>query len=136
MGGDSSDSQLDVLLYSGGPHPPECLLEVVCGKENPLITSHHDLIVSSFSSSQVPYSPPPQAVVAPRDPNTRVKVLWDDDDQEQYKILLSSTLPLLQEHLYNPASPSLSSILLDCSSYALTRAAEDCFKTVQLSQPP
>ena len=131
-----SDSQLDVLLFSGVPQQAESLLSVVCGKVNPLITSHHDLVVSSFSGFRTVYTAPPPAVVAPRVTNSRVKVLWDLEGSEQYKSLLSSTLPLLEKSLLNTSSPSLTSILLDCTNYALNRAAELSFKTLQLSKPP
>ena len=136
MGEGRSDSQLDVLLYPSSPHPPEKLLQVVCGKENPLVTSHHDLIISNFSCVIVPYSTPPQATVAPKVPNTRVNVLWDKEGEEQYRSLLSSTLHLLQNSLFSPDSPSLTSVLLDCSNHALVRAAEASFRTVKLSKPP
>ena len=136
MGDGASDSQLDVLLYSGTPQQAESLLSVVCGKVNPLITSHHDLVVSSFTCSRTAYDPPLPAVVTPRVPNTRVRVLWDQEGLEQYESLLSSTLPLLEDSLLNTSSPSLTSILLDCTNFALNRAAEISFKTVQLSKPP
>ena len=135
-GDGDSDSQLDVLLFRGVPEQAESLLSVVCGKENPLISSHHDLVVSTFLSSRLPYSPPPPAVTAPRVPNTRVKVFWDQEGQQQYETLLSSTLPLLKHSLLNPASPSLTTILLDCTNFAINRAAEISFKTTQLSKPP
>ena len=114
----------------------ESLLSVVCGKENPLISSHHDIVVSTFPSSRVAYIPPPPAIIAPRVPNTRVKVIWDQEGQCQYESLLSSTLPLLKSSLMNPASPSLTTILLDCTNFALNRAAELSFKIIPLSKPP
>ena len=125
-----------MLLFLGAPDQAESLLSVVCGKENPLISSHHDMVVSTFLCSGVPYNPPPPAIVAPKIPNTRVKVLWNQEGQEQYETLLSSTLPLLQNSLLNPASPSLSQILLNCTNFALNRAAEISFKTLKLSKPP
>ena len=136
MGNGDSDTQLDVLLYLGPPAQAESLLSIVCGKENPLISSHHDMVVSTFSCPSVPYIPPPPAIVAPRVPNTRVKVLWNQEGQHQYETLLSSALPLLQHSLHSPSSPSLTSILLDCTNFALNRAAEASFKTLQLSKPP
>ena len=82
-GNGDSDTQLDLLLFCGAAVQAESLLSVVCGKENPLITSHHDMVVSTFTSSSVAYIPPPPALVAPRVPNTRVKVLWDQEGQHQ-----------------------------------------------------
>ena len=45
-GNSRSDSQLDVLISS--PGHPDILDEIIWKVENPLITSSHDLIVSSF----------------------------------------------------------------------------------------
>ena len=119
MGNGESDSQLDVVLFPSAPHPPESLVSIECGRENTLVTSHHDIVVTNFTCSRVPYKPPPPAVVAPRVPNSRVKVLWDQHGQENYKTLLSSTLPLIQTSLASPSSPSLTSILLDCTNLLL-----------------
>jgi hypothetical protein len=114
-------------------------VKIICGKENPLISSHHDLIISTFSCFSVPYIPPPQAVTAPRVPNTRVRVLWDEEGLARYQELLSSSLPLLRTSLYTnlpSQSKALASTLLECSNFALNRAAELSFKTIQLSRKP
>ena len=66
----------------------------------------------------------------------RVRVQWDTEGLEQYKTLLSSSLPLLQASLSNPPSQSLASILLDCTKFALNSAAKVSFKTVKLSKQP
>ena len=136
MGNGDSDSQLDVLLFSGKPTEAESLLSIVCGKENPLITSHHDMVVSTIHCSSATYIPPAPAIVAPRIPNNRVKVKWDQDGQQQYENLLRSSLPLLHQSLSDPSSPSLTSILFDCTNFALNKAAEKSFKTIKLSRPP
>ena len=136
VGNGDSDTQLDVLLSISTPDQAESLLQVVCGKEIPLILSHHDLVVSTFLCPSVSYNPLPPATKAPRVPNNRVKVLWSQEGQSQYENLLSTALPLLQHSLINPASPSLTKILLDCTNFALNRAAESSFKTIKLSKPP
>ena len=122
MGGGLSDTQLDVILHHAPPHLAESLVKIICGKENPLISSHHDLIISTFNCSPVPYNPPPQAVTAPRVPNTRVRVLWDEEGLARYQELLSSSLPLLRTSLSTDLrcqSQALASILLNCSNFAL-----------------
>ena len=73
---------------------------------------------------------------APRVPNERVRVCWDNAGKEQYQALLSSSLPLLRHSLACSSSPSLTSVLLRCTNLALCRAAEESFKTVELSKPP
>ena len=47
MGSGSSDSDLDVLLFSNQKNTSELLLHLRCQKEDPLIDSHHDALVSS-----------------------------------------------------------------------------------------
>ena len=121
MGDGDYAIQLDVLLSISTPPQAESLLQVVCGKENPLILSHHDLVVSSFLCPGVSYNPLPPANKAPRVPNTRVKVLWSQEGQPQYENLLSAALPLLQHCLINPASPSLTKIILSCTNFALKK---------------
>ena len=60
-GSGASDAQLDMLLYSAPQAMAETLNSITCGLENSLISSHHDLITSSFPSSLVPTTTPPQA---------------------------------------------------------------------------
>ena len=48
-GGGASDSDLDLLLYGGGPEVTESLLDVKCKLKEPLMFSHHDLLVSVCS---------------------------------------------------------------------------------------
>ena len=43
-----SDSDLDLLLYGGG-NASEALTDVICELQHPLMSSHHDLIISSCS---------------------------------------------------------------------------------------
>ena len=136
QGEGASDSQLDVLLSSALPQKAESLDNIVCGQLNPLITSHHDLILSTFKCSLSPFFPPPQAVTAPRVEITRTRVCWEKEGQEQYEALLSSSLPILRESLCSPPSEALTSILLQCTNFALSRASEISFKTTQLSKVP
>ena len=94
------------------------------------------MVISSLPCPSVPYTPPLPAIVAPRVLNTRVKVLWSQEGQHQYETLLTSSLPLLQHSLLCQTSPSLASILLDCTNFAFNRVAELSFNTIKLSNPP
>ena len=49
------DSDLDIVLFSNLPGCSESLSDIICKNSNPLIDSHHDIVVSSFS---LPPSPP------------------------------------------------------------------------------
>ena len=48
LGGGNSDSFLDKILYSSSLPSPEVLLKIFCKLEDPLINSHHDLILSTW----------------------------------------------------------------------------------------
>ena len=48
VGGAASDSQLDLLLYTGPQRQSEYLTLIACSLSDPLVNSHHDLILSSF----------------------------------------------------------------------------------------
>ena len=54
----------------------------------------------------------------------------------EYKSLLSSTLPFLQEALSSPSSPTLTSNLLESRNEALRQAADTAFHTIPLSATP
>ena len=47
MGNGASDSQLDLLLFAGPVAQAEVLSSLTCSLTNPLVASHHDLILSS-----------------------------------------------------------------------------------------
>ena len=123
-------------MYKGTPNLSESLSSITCCLKNPLITSHHDLLLSSFLSHLVKCISLPQAVVAPRVLNTRVKVCWKEEGMTKYQSLLSSTLPYLQHILSPSSSPGLTSILLDTTNHALRCAAEESFHTIPLSSVP
>ena len=70
LGDGRSDSQLDVLLHS--KKSSETLLKIICKLENPLVTSHHDALLSSFLlPPQLLPRTPPSNPLAPRLVNTR-----------------------------------------------------------------
>ena len=93
IGGGASDAQLDLLLYSG---PPESLTTIVCSLSNPLVNSHHDLILSSFPLKFKPVEPESAGLIqAPKLNNTRVKIRWDDAGMDRYKLLVSQSLARL-----------------------------------------
>ena len=48
LGDGTFDSSLDVLLYRNLPHVSERLQAIVCKLHHPLISSHHDVVVSTF----------------------------------------------------------------------------------------
>ena len=85
-----SDSQMDVLISSN--RCPDRLVVIKYKKDNPLITSSHDLIVSSFKLCPKPHlsQPTPKA---PRVIRPRFRVLWDDHGIPLYSSILDQMLP-------------------------------------------
>ena len=92
MDNGASDSQLDVIISSAS-HPDK-LEASICKKDNPLVTSAHDKIVSSFKLTPVTHQLQliPKAL---RPPTPRFRVLWNDDSTYQYISTHEESLPPL-----------------------------------------
>ena len=128
-----SDSQLDLILFSGPVAQSESLVSIMCSLANPLVNSNHDLVLSSFSSPSVPLELPSGNVEAPKVPNNRVKVKWNNDDLPAFESLVSPSLAQLREIWSAPAGPASFSLLLSATNLALNRAAEATQVTTSLS---
>ena len=135
-GNGSSDSQLDLLLYLGPPGQAESCNSVICGKENPLVRSLHDLIVSSFPLPRCEVEPSSGNVTAPRVPNKRVKVLWSEKKQPLYESMVSPLLTSLRERWGSSSGSGATSVLLSSTNDALNLAAQATQKFVSLAKPP
>ena len=48
------DAQLDLLLYAGPPEQAEAKKNIICKLDNPLVESHHDVIISSIPLPRAP----------------------------------------------------------------------------------
>ena len=123
IGDGQFDSDLDVLLYSNIPNCTEILTDILCKHRNPLLESHHDLIISSFS---LPSSPPAPAsrhlITAPKIPNDRQKVLWSEEGVAEYAAAAGPGLAGLRERWEGSlSSPSCMSVLLS-STYSLLKS--------------
>ena len=76
QGDGKSDSYLDKLFYSKYLTQAEAITCIECKLENPLVNSHHDIILSSWSSpKEAQTCPSAENIVAPLIPNHRVKVI-------------------------------------------------------------
>ena len=73
---------------------------------------------------------------APRVPNDRVKIHWNNQGIEDYKDYLQSSLPKLISLLGNDPSPSVMSVLLRMTYSSLVEASTLCFPSKKLSSPP
>ena len=96
LGEGSVDSELGGLLFSSDIQLSESLVSVICSKEDPLVCSHHDVVLFSFSGKILSSDTECQSQHStPRVNIGRVKVKWNEDDLPMYESLLNSTLPYL-----------------------------------------
>ena len=123
VGGGVFDSNIDVILHSAESSTTEQIGEILCGKDIPLIESHHDIIVSSFSLPKID----PEACKEPSPPpvieNSRIRTVWADENIENYQDLINDNLDTLRERWLNPNSRTSVSILLEQTSNILKSAA-------------
>ena len=134
-GNGASDSQLDLLLYMGPHNLAETLTTVVCSLTNPLVDSHHDVILSAFPLHLLQPDPCTGNISAPRVLNQRVKVKWSTETVPLYESLVSPSLISLRERWSNSPDPTSFSILIESTYSALNIAAKSTHKTVDLSRP-
>lgn len=134
VGNGAFDTQLDRLLYSGPIEQAESLPSIVCSLSNPLVNSHHDLLHSSIPL-------PPEASVArsenlveaPKVPNTRVKIIWDENGISKFEDYVSPSLARLRKQWLPPFSSAGFSLLLSATNDALSLAAQTTNKVLDLS---
>ena len=135
MGMGIFDSQLDVILHPNSPHSSETVTEVVCKFDNPLVQSHHDLILSTFSLSPTHSQPKNSLPEAPRVDNERVRIVWSDEGISQYEEMVGDNLSRLRDTWCNPSSPASMSVLLQSTYGLLSSAAKSTNKAIHLSDP-
>ena len=135
LGNGVFDSSLDVLLYPDNPLASESLTEVLCKHQNPLIQSHHDIILSRFTLGQAALPPNEDNIEAPKVENKRMKIIWSDDGIADYKEHVGDNLARLRETWCDPSSPASMSVLLSATYALLSSAAALTNKTVSLSAP-
>ena len=135
QGEGASDSQLDVLLYTGPPAQSESLESIVCSLENPLVQSHHDIVLSSFSVPRCTVEASSGNLRAPRIPNNRVKIKWNNENLPAYKSLVSPSLSSLRERWAGCPGPAATSVLLALTNEALSLAAQTTNRYIDLGKP-
>ena len=134
-----SDSSIDVLLFTkvtseGFPNNAvERLLKVLCSKDNSMIDSSHDALISDISFPPIPsISSSSETKSAPRVPNTKYKVTWSEEGITEYQELLAQTLPGL--HLdSDDLPPDCASVLFATTNDILTAAAKQTNEFVELA---
>ena len=94
QGNGASDSHLDKLLFSRSTIFPEELAAIICKLDNPLVNSHHDILISRWGLPFVFQSPPSSTnISAPRIENSRVKVSWSEDGIVDYEAKVHNSTP-------------------------------------------
>ena len=136
LGNGAFDSSIDVLLHSSSPLISETLTQIICKHSNPLIQSHHDIILSSFNLAPAAIPDQDENVEAPKIENNRVKILWTDEGCAKYEEVVGDNLARLRGTWYDPSSPASISILLSTSYSLLSSAATLTNKSIDLSLPP
>ena len=134
LGNGLSDSHLDKILFSSSVKFPETLELVHCKLNDPLVDSHHDIIISNWILPNVtPPQPSKDNVIAPKIENTRMKVLWDDSGIEKYQDLVAPHLSRLQGLWLKSPSKTSVSLLLESTNNILTKCALHSNKTANIS---
>ena len=138
LGNGSSDSTLDKILFSKSVPVPEQLITIHCKLSNPLIESHHDLLVSNLvlpyvTANERAYGCNPPA---PRVTNKRSKIKWTEAGVEAYKEAVKPLLHLVQQVLLTPSttSRSLVSLCLQSTNRILVETAIATNKSVDLGK--
>ena len=138
VGYGKSDSYLDKILFSGSVEHQETLKHTECSLSNPLVNSHHDLLVSEIVIPDIETEDTTTAenIVAPTIENNRVKVIWSDDGKRQYQDLVAPHLSRLQELWLSSSSRTSISLLLESTNNLLIYCAAKSNRTVALNSKP
>ena len=132
-GDGASDSCLDVLIHSLSAS--ENLSTIYCKLDDPLLTSHHDILLSSFQLPRVLAQPADQEYpLAPRVPNTRVKIQWSESGIRQYKEAIDQNLARMRTTWLNPSSPAFFSVLIQSTNSFLNLCAKSTNKYIDLGK--
>ena len=130
------DSDLDLILYQDSQGVSENLTNQVCKHDDPLIESHHDLLISQLLLPKVKQSTHfPVHHQAPKIPNNRVKIIWSEEGIKSYENLLNTHLDDLASRWSNVNSTSSISILLSATNEILHLAATKTNDFIELSRP-
>ena len=134
LGAGKSDSYLDRILFSESLQHPKSVSTIECKLENPLVDSHHDILVSKFFLPNVSdeATDTKDNKGAPLIPNDRLKVLWTDDGIEDYQNLVAPELSRIQDlWLATPTRTSMS-LLLESTNNILISCASSTNRTISL----
>ena len=119
------DSKIDIILHSLFQSVTEVVTGIHCKNENPEISSHHDVIFSSFTLPLVEPAPESTDLIsAPRTTQERRKIVWSPEGILSYQNIVSSQLKSLRQTWLNPSSMACTSVLLQSTNKILNIAAQ------------
>ena len=132
VGHGESDSEIDIIMYSGSPFAQENLLSIFCKLEYPQIDSCHDIIETEICLLMVPEPIPIKIEKAPRMFIKREKILWTAEGIERYKDIVAPHLRNIRDSWPASSSKSAVSVLLQSSYDTLSSSASDTNISVDL----
>ena len=134
VGDGQFDSSIDVLLHSDDKQTEEKVFKIICKHENPLVLSHHDIILSTVTLPVIPLATPQAKLIsAPRVPNVREKINWSEGGVHDYEQLISPQLKWIREVWLDSSSQACMSMLLRLTNFALSSTASRTNKSVSLA---
>ena len=130
LGSGEFDSCLDIILHTSDSN--ETVNTIICKNQDPLILSHHDLIISSFTLPVSNESVKSPKATAPRISNDRVRIIWSEEGIANYQVAVGDNLTRLRNTWCQPSSPAMMSILLQSTYSVLSTAASSTNKVIPL----
>ena len=109
------------LGYIVGASPPVKICVsvrwvTICKLDNPLVTSHHDVLLSSITTPRLRSGAPPAChPPAPRVDNNRAKIMWSESGIQAYQSCIADNLSRLRSNWLNSLSFCSFSVDQCCS---------------------
>ena len=124
VGAGQYDSNVDVILHTVGTTisgmQQEKISGIICQKITPVMSSHHDVILSSFHLPPGDAEPESDGLIcAPKLDIQRVKVMWTEDGIDEYSEQVSSLLRYIRSTWLHPSSQASMSVLLQLTNVAM-----------------
>ena len=119
------DSNTDTILCND--KMLETIDHIICKLSNPTISSHHDVIISTFKQP-TRLSPPPSTASLPSAPRVsynRCKVNWTQEGKEAYSSIVGAQLEEVRQAWCNISSNAAFSVVIQCTNDILTSCAKE-----------
>ena len=138
-----SDSNIDVIMYpevtsDGTPSDViESVTKLLCSKTNTFVDSSHDVLITTFLLPvQTQLDQVTDNIMAPKIQLSRHNIHWTEEGIEDYKDLLSSSLPVLNSEYFDVTASEPASVLFQVTNHMLSEAAKGTNKYTELGKAP